>query len=117
MDQDLAITIGATARAAREQMGLTQADVATRVGLVAPVYSRLERGLMLPSVPTLYRLCTELKVSPEELLGLAKSAQGGKGPRATEDDAPTLRRLLYLARKLDAGKLDALVHVATELAR
>ncbi|XXF79771.1 helix-turn-helix transcriptional regulator [Myxococcaceae bacterium GXIMD 01537] len=117
MDQDLAVTIGTTARAAREQMGLTQADVAVRVGLVPPVYSRLERGQMMPSVPTLYRLCTELKVPPEELLGIPESAHGGAGPRAKEDDAPSLRRLLYLARKLDAGKLDALVHVATELAR
>ncbi|AGC43160.1 DNA-binding protein [Myxococcus stipitatus DSM 14675] len=117
MDQDLAITIGATARAAREQMGLTQAEVAERVGLVAPVYSRLERGQMLPSVPTLFRLCTELKVSSEELLGLEASGRSGTGPRAKEDDAPSLRRLLHLARKLDEGKLDALVHVATELAR
>ncbi|WP_338869321.1 helix-turn-helix transcriptional regulator [Myxococcus stipitatus] len=117
MDQDLAITIGATARAAREQLGLTQADVAERVGLVAPVYSRLERGQMLPSVPTLYRLCTELNVSPVALLGLAESAQGVKGARAKEEDTQSLRRLLYLARKLDEGKLDALVHVATELSR
>ncbi|NOJ81597.1 helix-turn-helix domain-containing protein [Myxococcus xanthus] len=117
MNQDLAITIGTTARAAREQMGLTRADAAARVGLVPPVYSRLERGQMLPSVPTFYRLCTELKVSPEEMLGLTQSSQGGKGPRAKEDDTPSLRRLLYLARKLDGEQLEALLQVATVMAR
>ncbi|MCP3170147.1 helix-turn-helix domain-containing protein [Myxococcus qinghaiensis] len=117
MNQELAVTIGTTARAAREQLGLTQADVAERVGLVPPVYSRLERGQMLPSVPTLYRLCTELKVSPEELLGLTEAAHAGKGPRTTEDDAPSLRRLLYVARKLNEAQLEALLHMATVLAK
>ncbi|MBU8900861.1 helix-turn-helix domain-containing protein [Corallococcus sp. M34] len=115
MNEDLAATIGAISRAAREQMGLTQAEVADRVGLVPPVYSRLERGQMLPSVPTLYRLCTELMLSPEDLLGLADSS--AKGPRTHPEDDSNLRRLLFLARKLDERKLDALVRITTELAR
>ena len=119
MNEELGITIGAAARAAREQLGLTQAEVAQRVGLISTVYSRLERGKMLPSVPTLYRLCIELKVSPEDLLGLTALVRGRKGqrPRAREDELPALRRLLYLARKLDAEKLEALLHVATVLTR
>ncbi|MCP3105333.1 helix-turn-helix domain-containing protein [Myxococcus sp. K15C18031901] len=115
MNEELAATIGTISRAAREQMGLTQAEVADRVGLVPPVYSRLERGQMLPSVPTLYRLCTELMLSPEDLLGLSESSK--KGPRTRPEDEASLRRLLFLARKLDERKLDALLRVATELAR
>ncbi|MBZ4334477.1 MULTISPECIES: helix-turn-helix domain-containing protein [unclassified Corallococcus] len=119
MNEELAITIGRIARAAREEQGLTQAEVGPRVGLLSTVYSRLERGKMLPSVPTLYRLCTELKVSPEDLLGLTGLVRGRKGqrPRPREDETPALRRLLYLARKLDAEKLEALLHVATVLTR
>lgn len=49
MSDELGTTIGATARAAREALGLTQAQVAERVGLVPLVYSRLERGKMLPA--------------------------------------------------------------------
>ncbi|MCY1045083.1 helix-turn-helix transcriptional regulator [Corallococcus sp. bb12-1] len=119
MNEELGIIIGMAARAAREQLGLTQAEVGERVGLISTVYSRLERGKMLPSVPTLYRLCIELKVSPEDLLGLTALVRGRKGqrPRAREDELPALRRLLYLARKLDAEKLEALLHVATVLTR
>ncbi|EAU67338.1 putative transcriptional repressor [Stigmatella aurantiaca DW4/3-1] len=96
-------------------MSLTQVQVAERVGLAPAVYSRIERGQMIPSVDTMRKLCVELMVSPEDLMGLTESADSGARTRP-EDDA-TLRRLIFVARKLDAGKLDALVHVATELAR
>ncbi|RYZ32098.1 MAG: XRE family transcriptional regulator, partial [Myxococcaceae bacterium] len=38
-------------------------------------------------------------------------------PKPKEEDAPELRRLLHLARKLDAEDLAALLHVASALAR
>jgi|SRR5215217_4974593 len=119
MNEELAITIGTAAREAREKLGLTRAEVAERVGLVHAVYNRLERGKMLPSVPSLFRLCAELHVSPEVLLGLTPPGAGKKAQRAAprEEETPELRRLLSLARKLDEEKLDALVHVATALSR
>ncbi|RKH53994.1 XRE family transcriptional regulator [Corallococcus sp. AB050B] len=120
MNEELGITIGTEARAARQHLGLTQAEVAERIGLVHPVYNRLERGKMLPSVPSLYRLCRELRVSPEKLMGLTATGDVRKDTREKpkkEDDAPELRRLLHLARKLDAEDLAALLHVATALAR
>ena len=119
MNEELGITIGTEARAARQHLGLTQAEVAERVELVHPVYNRLERGKMLPSVPTLYRLCRELRVSPEKLMGLTPTGDVRKGSKTSpkQEDAPELRRLLHLARKLDAEKLDALLHVASALAR
>ncbi|NTX39838.1 helix-turn-helix transcriptional regulator [Myxococcus llanfairpwllgwyngyllgogerychwyrndrobwllllantysiliogogogochensis] len=116
MNEELAVTIGAAARAARQNLGLTQAEVAERVGLVPMVYSRLERGKMLPSVPSLYRLCRELGVSPEVMLDLGGESKGNKS-RAREEATPELRRLQHLARKLDAEKLDALLHMATVLSR
>ncbi|NNB90015.1 helix-turn-helix domain-containing protein [Corallococcus exiguus] len=115
MNEELATQIGSVARLAREQMSLTQAQVAERVGLAAAVYSRVERGHMMPSVSTLYRMCIALMVSPEDLLGLTESTDSEA--RARPEDDAALRRLIFVARKLDAGKLDALVHVATELAR
>ncbi|MCY1042139.1 helix-turn-helix transcriptional regulator [Corallococcus sp. bb12-1] len=117
MNEELAITIGTAARAAREHLGLTQAEVAERIGLVHAVYSRLERGKMLPSVPSLYRLCGELRVSPETLMGLTPKASGRKSQRSQEEEGPKLRRLLHLAQKLEEEDLDALLHVASALAR
>ena len=66
------------------QLGLTQAEVAEKLGLAHMVYSRLERGKMLPSVQTLLRMCSVLRISSDELLGLADAEEGpksGKGER------------------------------------
>ncbi|CAM4543397.1 helix-turn-helix domain-containing protein [Myxococcus xanthus] len=115
MNEQLATHLGSIVRLAREQMSLTQVQVAERVGMNSVVYSRIERGRMIPSVETLRSLCIELMVSPEDLMGLTESP--GSGSHTRPDDDVTLRRLLFLARKLDASKLDALVRVATELAR
>lgn len=52
---------------ARKQAGLTQAEVAARIGAEKGYISRIERGLTIPSVSTLYRLasamgfCVELR--------------------------------------------------------
>ncbi len=112
MNTDLSMTIGASARAARERMGLTQAQVAKRVGLVPLVYSRLERGKMLPSVPTLLRLCEALGLSADEALGRPLLGTGGG-----EEESLPLRRLSLLARKLDEAQLEAVVQVAQVMLR
>lgn len=116
MSDELGTTIGATARAAREQLGLTQAQVAERVGLVPLVYSRLERGKMLPSVPTLLRICEALDISADEALGRSVTGKGGK-KRGEEEESVSLRRLVTLGRKLDERQLEALVHVAQVMRR
>ncbi|WP_342373976.1 helix-turn-helix domain-containing protein [Myxococcus stipitatus] len=71
MNEELAITIGSRARAARGKLGLTRAQVAERVGLDEPVYGRLERGKVLPRAVVLYRLSEALGISPQDLMGLA----------------------------------------------
>lgn len=114
MSESLAENIGAVARAAREQMGLTQAEVAQRVELAHLVYSRLERGKMLPSVPTLVRLCLALQLSPEEALGLSTASPSPEGRHPRE---AALRRLLFLARGLEDDMLDTVVTLATTLHR
>ena len=65
-DKDLAVSIGARARAFREGRQVTQDQVAEWVGLAAQVYARLERGEMLPSLGTLMRMSTAFAVSPAE---------------------------------------------------
>jgi DNA-binding XRE family transcriptional regulator len=52
MDENLQRLLGESARAARLQLGLTQAEVAKKVRLKSGVYGRVERGMMMPSVPT-----------------------------------------------------------------
>lgn len=115
MNEQLAEVIGKAARAARDKMGLTQAQVAERIQLTSLVYSRIERGKMMPSVPSLVRLCTALHLSPEDALGFAPSparSRRGSGDASQEE---TLRRLLYLARRLEPEQLSALLNVATAM--
>jgi transcriptional regulator with XRE-family HTH domain len=57
MNEKLQRLLGDAARAARLRLGLTQAEVAKKVGLKSGVYGRVERGMMMPSVPTLRRIC------------------------------------------------------------
>ncbi|MFL5347650.1 MAG: helix-turn-helix domain-containing protein [Hyalangium sp.] len=116
MREQIATTLGDAARAAREHLGLTQAEVAGLMELSPVVYNRLERGRMLPSVPTLVLLCETLRVSPAELLGFPRRAPPRKAV-ASEEDPPSLSQLLTLARKLDDTGRQALITVAKALLR
>ncbi|WP_434300636.1 helix-turn-helix domain-containing protein [Corallococcus exiguus] len=119
MNEELATRIGSAAREARTQLGLTQAEVAEKLGLAHMVYSRLERGKMLPSVQTLLRMCSVLRISSDELLGIADADEGAKSGKKErgQGGAPKLRQLTGLARKMDEDQLDALVTVAQVLLR
>ncbi|HSP80715.1 MAG TPA: helix-turn-helix transcriptional regulator [Myxococcaceae bacterium] len=116
----LATHLGLIAREARTRAGLTQEDVAERMELASEVYGRLERGRMLPSLPTLMRLCLVLRVEPNELLGfdshhgLAWMEQ--YSPSVTIE-RPELRRLLRTLRELGPEQLATFSSVAHLLLR
>jgi transcriptional regulator with XRE-family HTH domain len=59
----ISVQIGATAREARKRAKLTQEDVAERLGVAPEVYGRMERGVIMPSVSRLKKLCEVLGVS------------------------------------------------------
>ncbi|MBZ4421534.1 helix-turn-helix domain-containing protein [Myxococcus sp. RHSTA-1-4] len=118
MNEKLSAVIGKAARAAREQLGLTQVEVARLMDLSPVVYNRLERGRMLPSVPTLVRLCETLKVSPEVVLGFHRPATRSKGrDKSADEDPPSVHHLTGLSRKLDEPQRAALIHMAKVLLR
>lgn len=113
-DFSLARHVGAAAREARARAGLTQAEVAERAELATEVYARLERGHMLPSVPSLLRLCRALGVDANSLLGLVSDTPPRWLAKAAppSDERPSHRRLLRSVRRLGAKQVDALTHVA-----
>lgn len=117
MNEKLAAIIGKAARAAREQLGLTQVEVAALMDLSPVVYNRLERGRMLPSVTTLVRLCETLKASPEALLGFSRPTTKGKSRATPDEDPPSVHHLTSLSRKLDDTQREALIHMAKVLLR
>ncbi len=116
----LAVYLGRVAREARTRLGLTQEEVAERVGVATEVYGRVERGNMLPSVPTLMRLCHALALDANALLGFS-SARPALGlvphPAAGEAEPPGLRRLLRVTRRLSPRQLSLLGSMAHALSR
>ncbi|NTX15469.1 helix-turn-helix transcriptional regulator [Myxococcus sp. CA056] len=100
----LPIVIGCAARVARKRLGLTQAEVARRVGIVLTVYNRLERGRMQPSVSTLHRLCEVLDASPNELMGHSPALP-------PDEDPPARLRLFFYVRQLDDARVRAILEL------
>ena len=50
---------------ARKNAGLTQAELAERIGAEKGYISRIERGLIVPSVSTLYRIASAMGLTVE----------------------------------------------------
>jgi transcriptional regulator with XRE-family HTH domain len=119
MDDKLALALGAAARAARLHAGLTQAETAEKVGLAPGVYGRIERGGMMPSVPTLRRLSIVLKIPSDTLLSLSHSEVTAwvDSLPAREERSPDLRRLARSLRNLSPSQLKVLNVIATALTR
>jgi transcriptional regulator with XRE-family HTH domain len=116
----LAGTIGIAARAARVLANLTQEDVAERVGLATEVYGRLERGGMLPSVPTLKKLCETLRISADVLMGLTPAQENfwtKQAPAKRPEEPASIRRLVRTVRKLSPAELRLISLMATGLLR
>ncbi|SEM96024.1 Transcriptional regulator, contains XRE-family HTH domain [Stigmatella aurantiaca] len=117
MEKPLASILGTAARNARVRAGLTQEDVAERIGMASEVYGRMERGQMLPRVENLRRLCLVLKVAPHEFLGLealagTPASGAGEELRPRPDDTADLRRLLRRLRKLTSHQVKLLSLIA-----
>ncbi|MFL5345662.1 MAG: helix-turn-helix transcriptional regulator [Hyalangium sp.] len=106
-------------RAARMRAGFTQADLAASIGKAPEVYGRLERGKMLPSVPTLFRLCVALRSGPHELMGFAPVGslpdvvRSEVPPELT--DTPEMRRLLRLLGRLQGLQVKLILRLVMSL--
>lgn len=53
---------------AREELGLSQEEVAKELGITQPAYSYYESGLKCPTVPMLIQISKVLKKSMDELV-------------------------------------------------
>ncbi|ASG23229.1 helix-turn-helix domain-containing protein [Nitrospirillum viridazoti] len=71
---------GERLRARSKALGLTDAEVAERLGLSQPRYARYVSDSREPDFVTLLRICGALDISPNELL------MGGEPTRVTDPD-------------------------------
>ncbi len=60
--------LGANLRARRQEIGLSQADLATLAGVHASTVGYIERGRGNPNLSVLLQLCVTLECTPAELL-------------------------------------------------
>lgn len=64
--------IGGKIRAKREDLDLSQEDVASQIPMNQSSYSKIERDIQEPSLEQLRRICQILKLDPSYLLSLDK---------------------------------------------
>ena len=111
--EQLQQSLGEVARAARERLGLTQAQVARQAGIAANVYGRIERGGMMPAVPTLRKLARTLGISADALLALSSAdvAASVDAPAPEGNLSPELLQLVSMLRGWSPAKVKRLIRV------
>ncbi len=67
-NEDLKVLVGQTLARLRRSVGLTQEKLAEIAGLERGYVSLIERGLRMPTIETVFRLCRGLNCSPSELI-------------------------------------------------
>lgn len=72
-ENTLAKSIGRAIALQRTRAGLTQEEVAARVGIGNEAVSRLERGVVMPSIARLYELAEHLGCEAVDLLTAGSS--------------------------------------------
>jgi transcriptional regulator with XRE-family HTH domain len=94
----LQATLARNLRAARKRKGLTQAKVASAIGVSMNIYGHYENARRWPSIETLREICRALDVSADTLLGI-EPGQMPAAPQLPPDDRPMVRRLLSRLRQ------------------
>lgn len=71
----------------RKQRGMTQEQLAEAINIASNSVSRIERGLLVPALPTLIDICNALEVGADSILAFCAhpleppgGAAGGPGP-------------------------------------
>lgn len=107
-EESLYRLIGRVLRQARERQGLTQADLAGRVGLQRSSIVNGEAGRQRLPLHTIYRLCLELRLEPGDVFPtLAElSSRGENVTIAGEDHRVPHKTATFLRSVLDQARTD-----------
>jgi transcriptional regulator with XRE-family HTH domain len=95
--------IGDRLREERVRAGISQRELARRLGLSPSLISQLESGQSKPSVATLYAIVTELGVSLDQVIRGPDRADAAADVAASNDGSPVLRPADRVAIDLDSG--------------
>lgn len=70
MQSNLKSDVGNRLKERRQQLNMTQRDVAEAIGVAQPVYQRFEKGIFECNYSQLFALCKLFDISADYLLGL-----------------------------------------------
>ena len=91
------MNFGEKLRNAREDLDLSQADVAKQIPMNQSNYSKIERGMQEPSMDQLRRICLILNLDPAYLLSL------NRYEHITSQDLTLLRDIKAFLKKHGAS--------------
>ena len=94
--------IGDRLRTERTEAGISQRELARRLGLSPSLISQIESGLSKPSVKTLYAIVTELGLSLDRILRGGQFEQSGNSSASTSVES-VVRPEQRKAIDLDSG--------------
>lgn len=95
--------IGDRLRVERQKAGISQRELARRLGLSASMISQLEGGLSKPSVGTLYGIVTELNLSLDEVIRGEDYDSGPTEHQASDSVSPLVHPENRQVIDLDSG--------------
>jgi len=119
---DLALRIGGRLKGLRKAMGFSLKQLAEATNLSPPLFSRIENGLVMPSIPTLQTISNILKVDlgyffkKEEERGYVITRQGSR--RMTYSKRGSMKKAIYGLELLAEGMENPFMEpcIVTELA-
>lgn len=120
---DLALRIGSRLKELRKTMGLSLKQLSEETRLSTPLFSRIENGLLMPSIPTLQAISNILKVDlgyffkMEEDRGYVITRQGSR--KMTYSRRGTKKKAIYGLEILAEGMENPFMEpcIVTEFAR
>ena len=92
------MNIGEKIRSKREDMDLSQRDMAEMIPMNQSNYSKIERDLQEPNLDQLRRICLILKLDPRYLLNL------DEGEPISEQDISLLSEVKGIIKRYSLGK-------------
>ncbi|MGI5874071.1 MAG: helix-turn-helix domain-containing protein [Bacillota bacterium] len=95
-------TMGKIIAARRKEMGMTQAELAGKMGVTDKAVSKWERDLSYPDITSVPKLAETLDVSVEELM-MSTAASAGEGNRGKKGKALPAFRLVAVCVALAMG--------------
>lgn len=101
-------TLGMMITALRKQMGMTQLELAEKMGVTDKAVSKWERDLSCPDVSSLPRLAEIFDVSVDELMHAKSKMPTESGANVTDNILPLVFKALALAMGVGVTALSAL---------